>query len=231
MAPPDQEASLIKAAAQAGVKWVMPNEWGQDFGNPALVKDLLFLGPRLEKSRELIEELGVSNLLVVTSGFWYEYSLAGTEWRYGFDFKERKVTLNGDGTQKVNTTTWPQIGRAVAALLAFKLLPDDENDPSEAVLSKFKNKNCYISSFLVSQKDMWKSAMRVTGTKESDWTIKYEDVEERYRRGVQMFQKGDGIGFGLMMYARSFFSDGAGDYETSKGLHNEVLGAAKGGLR
>jgi saccharopine dehydrogenase-like NADP-dependent oxidoreductase len=26
-APPDQEASLIKAAAEAGVKWVLPNEW------------------------------------------------------------------------------------------------------------------------------------------------------------------------------------------------------------
>jgi hypothetical protein len=226
-APPDQEASLIKAAAEAGVKWVMPNEWGQDFGNPALVKDVLFIGPRLEKTRKLIEELGVSNWLVVTSGFWYEYSLAGTEWRYGFDFKERKVTFYGDGTQKVNTSTWPQIGHAVAALLAFKILPDDGNGKSEAVLSKFKQKNCYISSFLVSQKDMWESAMCVTGTKESDWTVKYEDVQERYKSGVERFQKGDWSGFGQMMYARSFFPDGAGDYETSKGLYNKLLGLPK----
>jgi hypothetical protein len=163
---------------------------------------------RLEKTRKLIEKLGVSDWLVVTSGFWYEHSLAGTEWRYGFDFKERKVTFYGNGTQKVNTSTWPQIGRAVAALLSFKILPDDENDKSEAVLLKFKNRNCHISSFLVSQKDMWESAMRVTSTKESDWIVKYEDVQERNNSAVERFQKGDWSGFGQMMYARSFFPDG-----------------------
>jgi hypothetical protein len=175
----------------------------------------------------LIEDLGVSNWLVVTSGFWYEYSLAGTQWRYGFDFKERKVTFYGDGTQKINTTTWPQIGRAVAALLSFKILPDDENDKSVPVLSRLKNKRCYISSVLVSQKDMWESAMRVTGTKESDWTVEYENVEERYKRGVEMLQKGDRTGFGIMLYARGFYSDGSADYETSKGLSNELLGLPK----
>jgi hypothetical protein len=95
----------------------MPNEWGQDFGNPALVQDVLFIGPRLEKTHKLIEELGVS-----------------------------------------------------------------------------------------------------------DWTVKYEDVKERYKSGVARFQRGDWGGFGLMMYARSFFPDGAGDYEMSKGLYNKLLG-------
>ena len=41
-----------------------------------------------------------------------------------------------------------RLGRAVAALLSFKILPDDENDKSEPVLSRLKNKRCYISSFL-----------------------------------------------------------------------------------
>ena len=230
MAPPDQEPALIRAAAEAGIKWIMPNEWGNDYGNPALAKDLPIFAQRVDKIHKLIEDLGVSSWLVVTSGFWYEFSLAGTEWRYGFDIKERKVTFYSDGTQRINTTTWPQIGRALAALLSFKILPDDENDKSEAVISKFKNKRCYISSFLVNQKDMWESLMRVTGTKESDWTVKYEDVEERYKRGIEMLQKGDRTGFGIAMYARDFFPDGSGAYETTRGLSNELLGLPKENL-
>jgi hypothetical protein len=75
-------------------------------------------------------------------------------------------------------------------------------------LRSCKNRNCHISSFLVSQKDMWESAMRVTSTKESDWIVKYEDVQERNNSAVERFQKGDWSGFGQMMYARSFFPDG-----------------------
>ncbi|RDW89295.1 hypothetical protein BP6252_01327 [Coleophoma cylindrospora] len=223
-APPDQQTSLIRAAAEAGVRWVMPNEWGQDCSHPGLRQDLAMLSTRFEAARQLIEELGVSHWLVVPSGFWYEYSLAGSEWRYGFDFAERRVTFYGDGTQKINTSTWPQIGRAVAALLAFKILPDDEDDKSEAVLSKFQNQRCYMSSFRVSQKDMFESVLRVTGTKESDWNVSYEDVHERFQKGLERVQKGDMNGFAQLLYARTFFPDGAGDHETIKGLHNELLG-------
>ena len=220
LAPPDQEAALVKSAAEAGVAWVMPNEWGIDCSNAALVKDI---SDRYGKTRELIQRLGTSSWLVVVSGFWYEYSLAGTEGRYGFDFKERRVTFYDDGKQKINTSTWVQIGKAVAALMALKILPEDENDRSEATLETFKNNFCYISSFRVSQRDMWESAMRVTGTKESDWQVKYEDVKQRYKNGVERFQKGDRHGFMIFLYARNFFPDGAGDYESSKGVHNEVL--------
>ncbi|KAF4618135.1 hypothetical protein G7Y89_g14973 [Cudoniella acicularis] len=232
-APPDQEASLITAAAEAGVKWIMPNEWGQDFSNPALVKELLFLGPRLEKTRKLIEDLGVSSWLLVTCGFWYEYSLAGTEWRYGFDFKERTVTFYSDGMQKINTSTWPQIGRAAASLLSFKILPDDEDDTSEAILSRFKNKRCYMSSFLISQKDMWESVMRVTGTGESDWKIRdiaslnkvnglhpafwFHDIG--YRVVTDRHQ------FHIMGIALSYFSGIAGFFWTA--IHDVILNTVK----
>lgn len=184
---------------------------------------MFFLGPKLIATQQLISSLGM-DWLVVISGFWYEYSLAGTEWRYGFDFKERKVTFYGDGNVKVNTSTWPQIGRAVAALLALPQSPADGEDKTMSVLESFKNKECYISSFLLSQRDMFASALRVTGTKEEDWSINYEDAEARYARGKGMLEKGEMVGFGLGMYARSFFNDGVGDYETVKGLSNELLG-------
>ena len=36
--------------------------------------------------------------------------------------------------------------------------------------------------------------------------------------------KGDYMGFAQMMYSRVFYQDGSGDFESSKGLQNGVLG-------
>ena len=72
---------------------------------------------------------------------------------------------------------------------------------------------------------MLASVMRVTGTREKDWTIDHEDVKERYKRGKEEFEKGDMMAFAFLLYSRVFFPDGSGNYEKTKGLlHNEVLG-------
>lgn len=36
----DAEKQLITAAAEAGVSWILPNEWSPDSANEALVKDV-----------------------------------------------------------------------------------------------------------------------------------------------------------------------------------------------
>ena len=158
--------------------------------------------------------------------FWYEFSLGGGPERYGFDFKNRTVTFFDDGNTRINTSTWPQCGRAVANLLSLKVLPDDENDKSPC-LANFRNNSVYISSFNVSQKDMLDSVMRVTGTTEKDWKVDYEDVKERYKNGMEEFKKGNMLGFAKLLYSRVFFPDGSGNYEATKGLHNDILGLPK----
>jgi len=222
-APPGQEAKLIEAAAVANVPWVLPNEYGSDPTNVELAKDLALLSEAKTKSRNLIEKLGQSSWIALICSFWYEFSLAGTAVRYGFDFKNRSVVLFDDGKTRINTTTWPQCGRAIASLLSLKVLPDDENDKSPC-LADFRNKFVYISSFNISQRDMLDSVLRVTGTREKDWKIEYQDVKERYKQGVEEFQKGNLWGFGQLLYSRLFFPDGSGNYEATKGLHNDILG-------
>jgi len=39
-APEDTDMKLINAASQAGVKWILPNEWAPDTANEDLVKDV-----------------------------------------------------------------------------------------------------------------------------------------------------------------------------------------------
>ena len=227
-APKDQQTKLIEAAAAANVPWVLPNEFGGDPTAVEMQKDSL-IGEGKAKYREHIEKLGKSSWIGIVCGFWYEYSLGGGSALYGFDFKNRAVTFYDDGNTCLNTSTWPQCGRAVANLLSLKVLPDDANDKS-ACLSDFRNKCVYVSSFNISQKDMLDSVMRVTGTSLKDWKVSYEPVQERYKAGVEELRNGSRLGFGKLLYARSFYPDKGGNYEERKGLHNDLLGLPKDNL-
>lgn len=172
---------------------------------------------------EQCKSLGNITWFAMACGFWYEFSLGGTADRYGFDFKERSVTFIDEGTTKINTSTFVQCGRAIAAFLSLPLLPRDGHDKMPAI-ANWNNDVFRISSFLVSQKDMFESVKRVTGTADTDWKILYEKSTERYRGGVEAWKQGDIKGFVRFMYTGMFFPNGGGDYGTPKGLQNEVLG-------
>jgi hypothetical protein len=217
-APRDTHGKLVRAAAEAKVPWVLPNEWGGDMTG-SIGQDVL-IGPVVAQNRELIESLGVSSWISLACGFWYEFSLAGTTDRYGFDFKNRKVILFDDGQVKMTTSTWPQVGRAVAKLLSFKILADDENDKSPC-LDNFRQQNVYISSFYVNQKEMFDSVRRVTGTKENDWEISYEASKERYESALEGVKKGDQSQFAKLLYSRLFYPDSTTAYQTK--LSNDLL--------
>lgn len=229
MAPPETQAKLIEAAATAGVPWVLPNDFGGDPLDEEVGKDMI-LGPIKAKFHQQIEQLGKSSWICVTNGFWYEFSLGGGPNRYGFDFKNRSLTLLDDGKVTINTTTMPQVGRAVAALLSLKVLPDDANDKSPT-LTSFKNKAAYVSSFTISQEDMFESVLRVTGDKRSDWKITHTTAKEYFASGHELMKQGNMAGFGRLMYARGFFPASAaksnGNFEVARGLHNDILGLPK----
>ncbi|KAL9599064.1 MAG: hypothetical protein Q9219_004098 [cf. Caloplaca sp. 3 TL-2023] len=224
-APPDQQMKLIEAAAAANVPWVIPNEFGSDNANEIARKDIMVSEVKTQY-RNAVEKLGKSAWIGICCGFWYEFSLGGPETGYGFDIKNRSVTLFDDGTQPISTSTLPQVGRSVANLLGLKILRDDESDKSPC-LTDFKNKFAYLASFVVSQKDMLDSVLRVTGTELRDWKITHEPTAERLQRGNEIFKTGDFNGMRIVMYTRMFFQDQAGNHAATRGLDNEKLGLPK----
>ena len=221
-APKDQHLKLVKAAAEAKVPWVIPNEHGVNRDEPELSKDTL-IGLQKAADRKQIEELGFSSWIGFCCGFWYEYSLALGSRTYGFDFKERSIVYIDDGMTPINTSTWPQCGRAMAKLLSLKILPDNEHDKS-VCLDHFRNSFVRVSSFFVSQKQMMDSVLRVTGDKAEDWKVSYENHKERYNAGMKEMQEGNMLGFGQLLYTRVFYPDGSGSFERDPGSHNELLG-------
>lgn len=220
-AAPDLHGKIVKAAGKAGVPYVMPNSYGTDSENKRLLEDHPFpLAAEYTKRAQEVTDAG-SAYIVLCCGFWYEWSLALPELWFGFTIKERKVTFFDDGLTKINTSTWDQCGRALAALLS---LPISGASPC---VDDWKNKSVYMDSFRISQRDMLDSIHRVLGTTDTDWEIKYEGSLERYQRGLAELQAGNQMGLATAMYSRIFFPQGDGDYGSRNGLANERLGLPK----
>ncbi|KAI0427026.1 putative oxidoreductase CipA [Xylaria sp. FL1042] len=220
--PGDTQGKLIEAAAEANVPFVMPNGWGIESTREGLGQDTL-LGPAAWAAKKKVEELGKSSWIFMNTGFWYSHSLATAE-AYGFDLNNKSVTFFDEGTTKINNVTWERTGQAVAKLLSLPIKLEGSNGPS---LSDYKNKDVYVSSWLLSQKDIFQQVLRVSGTKEPDWTIKYEPAVPRYEEAKKRLFSGDGSAFVRMLYTRAFYNNGDGDFETRRGLDNDKLGLAK----
>lgn len=152
------------------------------------------------------------------SGFWYEHSLALGAPFFGIDLRTRTATFFDAGTTPINVSTWPQCGRAFAALLSLPLTG------ASPCLADWKDAALYLTSFCLSQRDMLDSVQRVTHTTDADWTIAYESSARRYRDGLAELRSGDGMGLVKAMYTRTFFPGGGGEIESTVGTANRVLG-------
>lgn len=228
--PLDIQKPLIDAAIEAGVKYIMPNEYGLDYGNESLAKDTL-IGDSGLGIRRYIEERGrgKTSWVALSCSFWYEFCLAGSEIRFGFDLGKRVLTLIDDGNTKISVSTWRQCARAVAELFALPI--GLEKGYTGATIADWKNKAVFVSSFEVSQRDMLASILRVTGGRESDWTINQEDSQTRYERGIELKDAGDISGQILFVFTRVFFPNGGGNFghktvNAELGLEKEDLDTA-----
>jgi hypothetical protein len=181
--PPHVHPNLVSAAAAAGVKYVIPNAYGFDFTNPAINADIP-VGHLAQEYLKQIESKGMIHFSLVC-GFWYEWSL-GISWCYGIDLLHRKAIFYDDGNTKMNTSTWENCGKAIAALVSM----------SEQELDKYKNRSLYVSSFRVTQREMLDSVHRILGTTDQNWEISFEHTKQRYQEAIKDMQDGDRTGFG-----------------------------------
>jgi len=224
-APEESQTRLIDAAVEAGVKYILPNEYG--------ASETLRL-PHVVKTREYIERVGkgATKWIGFCSGLWYDHSLpgnkaAGGKYRFGFDFGSKTLTLFDDGNTKICVVTWKQTGEAIAKLFALKRLPrlPENVEDKSLTLSQFEDRVLFVNSFTISQRDMFTSVLRVTGDRESEWKVEYENSQERFERGQRMQKSGDVIGSVVWLYARVLFPDGTGDF--SQQIMNRELDLPK----
>lgn len=220
-APQDQQTKLLDSAIEAGVRWILPNEWGIDADKEDLLNDVLRGGKSAAARDHILKSNG--SFIGVCTGFWYEWSLCFPA-AYGFDLINRRVTFYDDGNTKISTSTWQQVGRAVTSLLS---LPEHAEDGKGLGLDQYRNQLLFINSFVVSQREIFESALRVTGTKAEDWEISYQPSEERYQQGKEKLFAGDRTAFAQVLYSRVLYKDGSGNLTLDHTMANEALGLTK----
>ena len=187
---------FIEAAAEAGVKYIFPTEFGSD-PEAKLVLELPEIIAKQE-ARDLIESLGVSRWVGVITNPWYDYCLSMGD-VLGIDIKSRRATLWDGGQTKMSLSTLQQAATAVAELAAT----------SEDHLAQYANKCFYVTSFQASQRDILKSIMLATDTTEKDWDIRDELSKDVISKANAM----TGMDAHVIMLAKFFplhFQEGLG---------------------
>lgn len=219
---PAVQNTLIDAAIQANVSWILPNEWGSDTAHPE-IKKFFFQGSKTSY-RERIEKSGTSSFIAVVSNQWYDFTLGLGN--YFIDIKNRTATILDSGDVKTVTTTMPQVGRAVASLLS---LPVTGASPC---VNDWKNKHLYIESFFLTQKEMLAAVQRATGTDDGDWKIERESAEKLVTEGEAQLNRGEFTmtAFRNTLMGMNFWAGHGNDYVASKGTANEILKLPKENL-
>jgi hypothetical protein len=220
---PELQNKIVDAVKEAGVRFFLPNEWGYDSPSEEYDQQNI-VGGRKRAERAYIEKKGVT-WIGIGNGFWYEYSLSGGIPFFGVDSMNRKALLFDQGSQAISTSTWEQVGRGVAALLALPIYPSkNDNSDNKPTVGSYSNKFVRIQSFNITQRQMIQSVQRVTNTTDADWTIENRPVKEVWQEGFDKLKSGDFSGFIVALYSRAFFPDGGADYVKRGVLDNDKLG-------
>ncbi|KAK5128000.1 hypothetical protein LTR85_005117 [Meristemomyces frigidus] len=199
------EIKILEAAARAGVKYVIPSEYGAPSKNPKMADAVPLLKAKLDIHKK-IESLGMKYIVVSTNG-WIDYGL-----QYGMfdiDLASRRATLYTDSVS-FNTTTTAQIGAGIASFLAL---------PTDLIEKQFANECLYLSSFQLTQPQLFEAVLKATGSTESDWQVGRKTAEDKLAEGRKKLEAGDMSGNFDMLVGMSFVE---GDYSAQ--VANELLG-------
>ncbi|KAJ4415542.1 hypothetical protein N0V82_007264 [Gnomoniopsis sp. IMI 355080] len=165
-----------KAAAAAGVKRLIPADFGSCDSNGERERELVKLFDRKVQVRQSLQELAQQN-----EGFTWTSLVTGHFFDWGlrenflhFNLQTRKADIIDDGDMKSSQATLPQIAKATVRILQR--------------LEETKNRMLFIQSFCVSQNEILRSLEKAMGVK---WEVDRYDSEEFIEQKKALADKGD----------------------------------------
>ncbi|KAJ5601391.1 hypothetical protein N7510_010925 [Penicillium lagena] len=212
------QMDLIKAASAAGIKYILPTEYGSDNAVEKL-SNMVPINALKAGPRNLVEELAKTHpgltWIGLVSNPWFDYSL--NNGGFGINVKTRTATLYDGGVSKFNTTLIPTVGLAIARLLSLPV--------STLSSPKVANKFIYVSSFHTTQREILSAVQKATGTNDADWNIDTSKTSQGFiDEGNQLLKDGNFSGMVNLLYGTLFNPGLGGDYESTKGTDNKLLG-------
>ncbi|KAI1773793.1 NAD(P)-binding protein [Hypoxylon cercidicola] len=200
------QKNLVDAAANAGVKRMIPSEYGNDLLNPKLAAFPIYQ-PKIA-IRERCEQRAKEN----PSFSWttiHNASFLGPDWTLDFivDVKNRKADVKDGGDVFFCATTYHDIGQAVIGI--FTHLEETANRPVR------------ISSVNTTQNELIAMAKELGAT--DGWDITYSDTEHLENEALRRWAEGDHSEEVIAMFInRAFIGKGWGGYFPVR--DNDLLG-------
>ncbi|KAH7388957.1 hypothetical protein BKA64DRAFT_735099 [Cadophora sp. MPI-SDFR-AT-0126] len=200
------QAILIDAAIAAGVKRILPSEFGSDYSNPKSAALPVF-GYKVAIRKHLEDKIAaganITYTYVVNSLFldW------GIDVGFLLDLKSAEPKLYNGGEYIFSTTTLASVGQAVVGVLSH---------PEET-----KNRTVYVQDLVISQKRVLELAQKVAPEKK--WTPVNASLQDLEKWAYGKLAEGDySMPVMLSFINVGMFQDGYGS--RFEKLDNELLG-------
>ncbi|KAF8543028.1 hypothetical protein BDD12DRAFT_822534 [Trichophaea hybrida] len=186
-----QQFNFINAAVEAGVKRIIPSEFGVDLDNPktAALNGFAVKVEVRKQLKKLVDE-GKITWTAVSNGAFLDWSLK--EGLIGFNIKENKATLYDGGDRPFSATLLSDVAKAIVGILKH---------PEET-----KNRLVYVHSARLTQQQLVAIYDKIRGTKLETTVV---DAEEVAKAGTEKFAKGDFSGF-VDQFLVCYFGEGYG---------------------
>ncbi|KJZ79026.1 hypothetical protein HIM_01799 [Hirsutella minnesotensis 3608] len=201
-----EQERIVIAAANAGVKRMIPSEYGNDLLNPKLSKFPIYQ-PKIA-IRELCEQKtrekpGFSWTTVQNASF------LGPDWCLDFivDVKNRKADIKDGGDRLFCATTYEHVAQAIVGIFTH---------PEETA-----NRPVRISSVNTTQNEIIAIAKELGAG--DDWALTYSRTEDLEEEALRRWAQGDHSEEVIAMFInRAFIGEGWGGFFPVR--DNELLG-------
>ncbi|PSR77488.1 hypothetical protein BD289DRAFT_486476 [Coniella lustricola] len=218
-----KQANLITwAAAEPGVQWFFPSEYGTD----------IEYGPQSAGEKPHQQKLAVRKLIreevaqhgdlhvtyVVTGPYFESWVPFVSEQLPGYDVERKTAVVTDDGEGRIGFTTMPDVGRLVVAALRR---PEVAALPAAA--SGGGGKALKVHSFETTPKEVLGVYERLTGGEK--WAVKSVPLSQMKEAEDKAWAEGDAKATVLTL--RRIWAEGGTLYEKTD---NEALGITKGDL-
>ncbi|KAI1755324.1 NmrA-like family protein [Xylaria castorea] len=204
---PAQHLRIADAAAAAGVRRVIPADYGSCDSDSPRAQELVPLFKHKADVRARLQELAGAD-----AGFAWTSLVCGHFFDWGlrenflhFDIARRTADVLDHGNYKSSTATLARIGEAIVAVLAAD---------AEAT----RNKVLFIQSFCVSQLDVLAALEKATGAK---WKVNFMESEAFIEEKKAKADAGDKEAVEDLVFALGALD---GNWETREGFSMDLLG-------
>ncbi|KAI1120324.1 NmrA-like family protein [Nemania abortiva] len=205
---PAQHLRIAEAARAAGVRRVIPADYGSCDSDSARAQELVPLFAHKAAVRARLQELAAAS----AGGFAWTSLVVGHFFDWGlrenflhFDLAARTAEILDHGRYKSSTATLARVGEAIVAILAA----DEE---------RTRNKVLFIQSFCVSQLDVLAALERATGAK---WEVKFVESGAFIADRKAKADAGDRAAVEDLVFALGALD---GNWEPRDGFAMDVLG-------